>query len=221
MLPCAAIAGQTSAEQRNSAMSGEEPIRLGAPGFTAAPSVEKALRQRRSVREYSGKPLTLEELSQLLWAAQGVTGRGGERTAPSAGALYPLQLYLAVGDAPPLKPGVYAYRPADHALERIGEGDRRTRLADAALGQACVGAGAVVIVFAANYGRTTRKYGERGIRYVDMEAGHAAQNVYLEAASLRLGTVVVGAFDDDRIKGVLQLPKEERPLSLMPVGRLR
>jgi len=173
------------------------------------------------VREYSRNPLTLDEVSRLLWAAQGVTGPRGQRTAPSAGALYPLQVYLVVGDVARLERGVYAYRPSRHALERISGEDTRSRLADAALGQTCVSAGTVVIVLTAIYDRTSLKYGTRGTRYVHMEAGHAAQNIYLEAASLNLGTVVVGAFDDDRVAKILHLPRKEQPLAIMPVGRLR
>jgi SagB-type dehydrogenase family enzyme len=175
---------------------------------------------RRSVRDYTGEPLTRAELAQLLWAAQGTTGPGGLRTAPSAGALYPLEIYVVVGDVARLPSGTYKYDPDRHALEPVADGDRRPALSAAALGQPCVEAGAVVIAFAADYRITTAKYGSRGVRYVLMEAGHAAQNVYLQAAALGLGTVVVGAFDDREVHKILSMGSSEDPLCLMPVGRV-
>jgi SagB-type dehydrogenase family enzyme len=184
-------------------------------------SLEKAMRDRRSLRAYARDPLTLAEVSQLLWAAQGVTDREGHRTAPSAGALYPLDLYLVVGNVEGLPRGFYKYRCRQHDLIRVGQEDLRPRLASAALEQECIRKGAAVIVLSAVYGRTTRKYGKRGIRYVHMEVGHVAQNVYLQAISLGLGTVFIGAFNDDEVKEILSLPREEEPLGLMPVGRRR
>ena len=197
-----------------------EIIKLPEPMYDGATSVEQALLNRRSVREYKNEPLTLAEVSQLLWAAQGITEKaGGFRTAPSAGALYPLEIYVLAGNVNDLPEGIYKYRPRAHALEKVGEGDKRNELGDAALGQDWVKEGSIVIVFSAVYERTTRKYGERGIRYVHIEVGHAAQNVYLQAVSLDLGTVVVGAFDDDEMKKIINMPKEEHPLLIMPVGR--
>lgn len=184
-------------------------------------SVEGALAERRSVREYTGEPLTRAELAQLLWAAQGITSAEGLRTAPSAGALYPLEVYVAVGAVDDLPSGIYRYEPARHALELVASGDRRAELAAAALGQECVQDGAAVLALAAVYRRTTGKYGERGIRYVHMEVGHAAQNVCLQAVALGLGTVVVGAFDDRDVKRILNMGAREEPLCLMPVGRAR
>ena len=178
------------------------------------------MQQRRSVRTYLNKPLTLTEVSQLLWAAQGIN-RGREfRTAPSAGALYPLEVYLVAGNVDGLAEGVYKYRPHQHELLKIIHDDKRRELAAAALGQRYVQDGAAVIVIAAVYERTTQKYGQRGIRYVHIEVGHAAQNIYLQAVSLNIGTVFVGAFDDDEVKRVLNLPDEEHPLSIMPVGKI-
>jgi SagB-type dehydrogenase family enzyme len=176
---------------------------------------------RRSVREYASLSLSLEDISQLLWAAQGITSDWGGRTAPSAGALYPLEVYLVVGDVENLEAGVYKYQPQEHALIRAGDSDVRSDLASAALGQSCVARGAVDIVIAAVYERTTGKYGDRGIRYVHMEAGHAAQNIYLEAVALDLGTVTVGAFRDEEVKEVLDMPEGEVPLYIMPVARKR
>ncbi|MBM4128596.1 MAG: SagB/ThcOx family dehydrogenase [Nitrospira sp.] len=198
-----------------------EVVKLPEPKYTSTVPIEKALRERRSVREYRKEPLTLSEVSQLLWAAQGITGPYGFRTAPSAGALYPLEVYVVVGNASNLSKGVYRYKPQKHELIKIAEGDKRAQLSAASLGQQCVKSGAVVIVISAVYARTTQKYGERGRRYVHMEAGHAAQNVYLQAVSLNLGTVVVGAFDDEEVKKIFSMPKEEQPLVIMPVGRIR
>lgn len=194
-------------------------IELFEPRYKSELSVEEALLERRSVRDYKDEPLTLHEISQLLWAAQGITDPGGFRSAPSAGALYPLETYIVVGDVEELAEGVYRYEPFQHKIVKVLEGDRRDELATAALGQVWVEKGAINIVFTAVYKRTTRKYRERGIRYVHMEAGHAAQNVYLQAVALGLGTVVIGAFYDDRVKEVLSLPEDEDPLYLMPVGR--
>ncbi len=194
-------------------------IKLPEPSYTGNTSVETALSKRRSIRDYSGENLTLDEVSQLLWAAQGITAPWGGRTAPSAGALYPLELYIVVGDVEGIDKGVYKYSREEHELEKVKEGDIRAELADAAIGQACIRDAAIDIVFTAVYERTTRKYGERGIRYVHMEAGHAAQNVYLQAVSLDLGTVVTGAFIDDRVKELVNAGEQEKTLYIMPVGR--
>jgi len=192
---------------------------LPTPQYDSATSVEQALLKRRSVRDYKDAPLALAEVGQLLWAAQGITDLAGFRTAPSAGALYPMEVYVVVGDVAGLSAGVYKYRPADHVLERRAEGNRLAELGRAALGQAAVRDAAVVLVLAAVYERTTQKYGERGVRYVHMEAGHVSQNVYLQAVSLGLGTVAIGAFYDDEVKKVVGLADNEQPLYLMPVGR--
>lgn len=198
----------------------EEPIALPKPRWESDVSVEQALQSRRSVRAFAPDALTLAEVSQLLWAAQGVTAYR-YRTAPSAGALYPLEVRLAVGDVDGLPPGVYRYAPAAHALSRTIPEDVRGPLANAAYRQQWAGKGAVVLVLSAVYERTTGKYGERGIRYAHMEAGHAAQNVYLQAEALGLGTVVVGAFVDAWVKRLLHMGEDEEPLAIMPVGRPR
>jgi SagB-type dehydrogenase family enzyme len=196
-----------------------ERIKLPEPCTTGNTSVEAALSQRRSIRAYSGDNLTIEEVSQLLWSAQGITAPWGGRTAPSAGALYPLELYLVVGDVEGIDKGVYRYRPGAHELEKVKADDVRAELADAALGQECVRDAAIDIVFTAVYERTTRKYGERGIRYAHMEAGHAAQNVYVQAVALDLGTVVIGAFYDREVANIVNVSEHENPLYIMPVGR--
>ena len=197
----------------------ESTIELPEPRYDSDVSIEQSLLQRRSIRSYTGESLTLPEVAQLLWAAQGVTDPTGFRTAPSAGALYPLELYVVSGDVQDLNPGVYRYEPDEHQLFRIMEGDKRDELADAALGQSFVGEGAIVIVFTAVYERTTGKYGDRGIQYVHMEAGHAAQNLCLQATAMDLGVVTVGAFYDEEIAELLILPGDEQPLYVIPVGR--
>jgi SagB-type dehydrogenase family enzyme len=200
--------------------AGEEAIiALPEPALDSGTSVEAALLERRSVRDYRRVALTLAQVGQLLWAAQGVTNSSGQRTSPSAGALYPLEVYAVTGNVDGLAPGVYCYRPDLHAVVKVLDGDRRQDLARAALNQTWVSEGAIDIVITAVYARTTGKYGERGVRYVHMEAGHAAQNIYLQAVSLQLGTVSIGAFDDDDVKKVLHLPANEEPLYIMPVGR--
>lgn len=196
-----------------------ERIPLPSPRTVSETTVEEALAQRRSVRVYSAANLSLLDVAQLLWAAQGITAPGGGRTAPSAGALYPLELYLVVGAVDGLATGVYRYRPEKHELEKVKAGDARAALAAAALGQECVEDAAIDLVFAGVYERTTEKYGDRGIQYVHLEAGHAAQNVYLQAEALELGTVVIGAFEESEVRCVLDLQEQSTPLYIMPVGR--
>jgi len=197
----------------------ETSLKLPEPRYDSDISVEEALSKRRSVREYADGYLTLQEVSQLLWAAQGITDPQGLRTAPSAGALYPLEVYLVAGDVDGLTPGVYKYRPAGHEILRVLDGDERVELARATSGQASVRDAAIDIVITAVYERTTVKYGERGVRYVHLEAGHTAQNICLQATALNLGLVTVGAFSDEQVKNVLNLPEEEQPLYIIPVGR--
>lgn len=194
-------------------------VSLPEPRLQSEVSVEEALSGRRSVRVYAEAPLTLDEVSQLLWAAQGITGAGGARTAPSAGALYPLEVYLAAGEVEGLIAGVYHYKPEPHELVLLKKEDVREALAEAALSQAWIKEGAIVIVIAAAYERTMVRYGKRGVRYVHMEVGHAAQNLYLQAEALGLGMVVVGAFHDDQVKSLMAMPDEEVPLYVIPVGR--
>jgi SagB-type dehydrogenase family enzyme len=196
-------------------------IELPEPRYDSDVSIEQSLLQRRSVRSYAGQSLTLQDLSQLLWAAQGVTDPRGFRTAPSAGALYPLELYVLAGDVQNLSPGVYKYEPDEHGLVRTMDGDKRAELAEAAMWQDFVGEGAIVIVFTAVYERTTGKYGDRGIRYVHIELGHAAQNLCLQATAMDLAVVTVGAFYDEEVVELLGLPEDEHPLYIIPVGRKR
>ncbi|UCG83976.1 MAG: SagB/ThcOx family dehydrogenase [Dehalococcoidia bacterium] len=182
-------------------------------------SLEEALVRRRSIRDYADEALPLAYVAQLLWAAQGINSEWGGRTAPSAGALYPLEVYLVTGNVLGLEPGTYRYDPKEHELLMIKEGEVRGELAQAALMQTFIQEAAVDIVISAVYERTTRKYGDRGVRYVHMEAGHAGQNVYLQAAALDLGTVTVGAFDDEWVKEIIGMADDEAPLYIIPVGK--
>ena len=196
-------------------------IKLPEPRRDSKTSVEAALRRRRSVREFKKELLTPAEISQLLWATQGITDPEGKRTAPSAGALYPLEVFLVVGKEGALPAGVYKYRPQGHDLACVAEADKRAKLAAAALEQDWLADAPATIVIAAVYERTAGKYRHRAERYVHMEVGHTSQNVHLQAVALELGTVVVGAFDDAEVKRVLTLAENEQPLCLMPVGKPR
>ena len=199
-------------------LSSETGIQLPTPLPDSDMSIEEALWTRRSVREYSEEPVPLEKVAQLLWAAQGVTSDRGYRTAPSAGALYPLELYLAAGEVENLEAGVYRYEPEGHALIPVSSGDVRSELQAAGLEQSSIGDAPAVIVIAAVYERTSGKYGERGTRYVHMETGCAAQNIYLQAVSLDLGTVFIGAFYDQDVQRILSMQKDHQPLAIMPLG---
>ncbi len=211
LLLCCSIADSVMAES-------PETLALPEPDRSGLQALEPLLQQRRSVRDYDDTPLSPDDMSQLLWAAQGITHPGGLRTAPSAGALYPLELYVVAGRIDGLSAGVYHYLPDGHRLQAMHGGDLRDRLARAALGQSWLADAPAMVVFAAVYERTARKYGERAARYVHIEAGHAAQNLFLQAGALKLDTVVVGAFDDEALAALLQVPPDVRPLLLMPVG---
>lgn len=196
-----------------------EFLDLPDPRFESEVSLEEAILRRRSTREFSNKPVTIEEVSQLLWAAQGITSERGYRTAPSAGALYPLEVYVVVGYVDNLSLGVYWYRPSEHALVKVTGGDVVRGLTEAALMQQSVREAAVNLVITAVYSGTTQKYGDRGVRYIHLEAGHAAQNICLQATALDLGAVTVGSFSDEGVRWTLKLPEEEQPLYIIPVGR--
>ena len=202
-------------------MASEQRTLLPEPEYEGDVAVEEALRERRSVREFSRDSLALEHVSQLLWAAQGVTGKRGFRAAPSAGALYPLELYVVAGDIDGLAPGVYHYRSSGHDLVLVESGDRRRQLARAALDQDWVRRAPAVLVITGVYSRTTGKYGQRGRRYVHMEVGHAAQNVYLQATARGLGTVMVGAFEASEVRAAMGIPGDHEALGLMPLGHKR
>ncbi|MGA9752914.1 MAG: SagB/ThcOx family dehydrogenase [Acidobacteriota bacterium] len=194
-------------------------VEFPGPRVRGGLSLNEALSRRRSSREFSPAKLTLPDLGQLLWAGQGIThGRGG-RTSPSAGALYPLDIVVVAGGVEGLGPGVYRYLPMRHALAALLQGDRREALCSAALHQPWVKSAPVLLVFTAVPSRTTGKYGERGVRYLGIEAGCAAQNAMLEASALGLGSCAVGAFDDAAVARQLGLASGETPLLIVPVGR--
>lgn len=194
-------------------MDDSEIIHLPQPALKGGMSLDESIVKRRSVREYASKPLSTEQIGQLLWSAQGITEKQkGLRTAPSAGALYPLEIYVVV------PAGIYHYSPWRHELKQVFKGDRRLELQKAALGQEAIGSAPAVFVIAAVYERTAAKYGRRAKRYVQMETGHVCQNVLLQATAQHLKGVPIGAFDDKSVANVLNLPRNERPLYLVPVG---
>lgn len=198
---------------------GEENMKtkLPPPELKGKVSVEEAIKNRRSIRSYKPQPLTLKELSQLLWATDGKTDASGKRAAPSAGATYPLEIYAVVGKVEGMEEGIYYYNINEHTLSLIKKGDFREKLARSALNQTFITNAPVTIVIGAIFERTTSRYGKRGERYVYMEAGHAGQNIHLQAEALGLGTVMIGAFEDEEVKKVLSI--QENVLYLCPVGR--
>jgi SagB-type dehydrogenase family enzyme len=194
-------------------------VRLPEPRWSGPLSLEQAIQKRRSRREFRKEALTLEDVAQLLWAAQGITDPEGLRSVPSAGATYPLELYLLVIDVRSLNAGLYHYVTREHALVRCRSGDLLPQLMRATRGQDWIAGAGAVLLIAAHPGRTRTKYGERGDRYTHLEAGHAAQNVCLQCEALGLSTALVGAFDDGAVRGFLELKDEEIPLCFLPVGR--
>lgn len=204
-------------------------VKLPEPKLDGAMSLEKAIRNRRSVREYTGEPITLAQAAQLLWAAYGITEpmpdgpaflRGGLRAAPSAGARYPFEVYLVAGKVTGLAAGVYRYVSEEHALVRVQEGDVRGALCEAAYGQEWVREAPVSLFVSAVFERTTKKYGERGSqRYVWMDSGYLGENVYLQAEALGFGCCVAGAFDDEAVKRAMKLPAGEEPVCILAAGK--
>lgn len=190
-------------------------INLSKPNKNGPVSLEKAISSRRSRRSFLSEPVSLEQIGQLAWAAQGQDAKSKYRTVPSAGATYPLEVFVVNCD------GLYHYLPAQHSLSQLSNKDLRYELASAAFGQDFIGAAPLTLVFAAQFTRTTGYYGQRGIRYVYMEAGHVVQNVSLQAEALGLGSVAVGAFDDAAVSKVLTLPNQLEPLYMVVVGYYR
>jgi SagB-type dehydrogenase family enzyme len=195
-------------------------IYLPAPKIDGNVSVERALHLRRSVRSFTGAPVTIIDLAQVLWAAQGITEPNQcHSTAPSAGALYPLTLFIVASASKDLQAGIYRYEPAGHALVPIQQGDKRMALAKSTFGrQLWIANAPIILILTGNYNQTARKYGARAKRYVHIEAGHVAQNVYLQVQTLDLGTTAIGAFDDNKVLTVLKAGPDETPLLIMPVG---
>lgn len=182
----------------------------------------KSLQERRSVRAFTEQPVRLSDLSQLLWAAQGITEqRRGLRTAPSAGATFPMEVYLFAANIESVEKGFYHYRIGVHQLEMIRPGDMIDELLRSALMQSWLRQAAGIFILCADYARTTERYGERGIRYVHIESGHIGQNIALQAVALELGTTMVGAFHDEQLAEVLELPAEMAPLYIIPFGHPR
>jgi SagB-type dehydrogenase family enzyme len=204
-------------------------VGLPEPRFSSDVSLEETLKNRRSVRAYKETPLTLAEVSQLLWSAYGISMpvenapdflRGGLRTAPSAGALYPLELYFVARNVTGLDPGVYWYKSETHQLVLLVQADMWEDLSEAGFSQPHFETAAAAIVYSAVFERNTRKYGERGReRYVCMDLGHSAENVYLQAHALKIGTCAIGAFSDMALKQVIGMTKAEEPLYIMPLGK--
>ena len=196
-------------------------IRLPNPASDGKVSVEEAIKERRTIRNFGPKSLTVVQLSQLFWSAQGITDkRSGLRAAPSGGALYPLDVYAVVGEGgiEGLQPGVYHYHPASHSVQLVRKADRRKEVASASLWQMWMARAPVIFVITSEYERITRKYGKRGIRYAQIEVGHVGQNIFLQSGALGLGAGIVGAFHDEAVAKAIGAPTAHKPLLIMPVG---
>jgi SagB-type dehydrogenase family enzyme len=197
-------------------------IHLPSPSQKGSISLEQAIAQRRSIRDFTPEPISQSQLSQILWATQGITDTSSRlRAVPSAGATYPLEIFVVCGQnsIEEISEGIYHYNVAHHSLILHHEGDVRLDLAKVALYQEFIYEAPVDIVICALYQRTTLGYGSRGERYVHMEVGHAGQNIYLQATALGLATVAIGAFYDEQVREVLRLDKQYKPLYIMPVGK--
>ena len=234
MLLTGLFAGMQCSSQENPNPMDKEAYKIPLPAanIDGNTSIESTLENRRSVREFSQKSLTLPDISQIMWAAQGITQKqdhppaywsgdewmGGLRTAPSAGALYPMEIYLVASRVEDLDKGIYWYHPGDHELRVVFKGDTGDKLASAALGQNAIKEAPANIVLTGIYEQTAHKYGDRAQRYVHIETGAIAQNIYLQTASLELGTVFVGAFQDKAVSRLLQLQEKESPFGIMPLG---
>jgi len=199
-------------------------MQLPDPKLDGDVSLEMTIHQRRTVRSFHSKALTLKQLSQLLWAAQGITEPGGfKRAAPSAGALYPMDIYGAVGEEciEGLNPGVYLYELATHSFSLIQKGDIRRDIAMASLGQMWMSYAPITFVITGEYSRIMSKYGQRGVRYAMIEAGHIGQNIFLQSQAMGLEAGIVGAFEDGKVIQVMGIKSTHEPLLLMPVGYRR
>ena len=195
-------------------------IKLRAPKVKGEMSVEEAIFKRRSVRDYKSDELTMEQLSQLLWAGQGITAADFFRAAPSAGATYPLELFVIAGNVKGLTAGIYHYNVKEHSLSLHMKGDLREKIGTtAAFNQKCLSQAPAAISICAVYERTMKNYGKRGERYVHIDTGHAAENISLQAVALGLATVMVGAFEDKKVSEILELGDELKPMYIIPVGK--
>jgi SagB-type dehydrogenase family enzyme len=192
-------------------------IAMPEPSVTGGMPLDDALSQRRSRRDLAPGPLSLQQVSQILWAAQGITAKGRLRTAPSAGALYPIELYLVAENVEGIAPGLYHYSPQEHSLLLRAKGSLAKDVAKAALGQSALTKASAIVLITAEIGRTSGKYGDRSDRYIAEETGAIAQNIYLQVESLGLSTVLMGAFNDEKIQDALGIT--EVPYAIMPIGR--
>jgi SagB-type dehydrogenase family enzyme len=199
-------------------------MKLPHPDHAGSLPVEAVIKRRRTVRSFSSQPISQNDLSQLVYAAQGITdGPGFKRAAPSAGALYPLDIYAVVGEkgVEDMGAGVYHYTPSQHRIARVTARDLREPLAKASLHQMWMADSPLCVVITAQYSRNCGKYGDRGVRYAMIEAGHVGQNIFLQAEALGLKAGIVGAFKDTQVIKVLGIPKQHEPLLIMPVGHQR
>ena len=209
-----------------------EAIQLPSPILDGSCTIEKTLAGRRSVRDFRNDPISIETLSQLAWAAQGVTRiedapsgwtwgqwAGGKRTAPSAGAMYPLELYVVVGNVDGIQPGIYKYKPRSHALTPVCRGDKRTHMSTRGPGQKWLEGAPCLFVIAGIYARLEPRFGDRSAKYLHFEVGHVVENICLQAVALGLGSTVVGSFKDDLLKEAVGMPGEETPFAIVPVGK--
>lgn len=214
-------AGNVSAKVQKSYRKKEKAMSLKPPLQDGPMSVEKAIKQRRTVRSFGNVAMSIRQFSQILWSAQGITeDKGFKRAAPSGGALYPADVYAVVGEncVENLVAGVYHYQPGHHSFAKVAKGDRRNELAIASLSQMWMAGARVLFVITAEYGRITCKYGERGVRYALMEVGHISQNIFLQCQSLGLSAGIVGAFDDGKVASAAGVLKNHEPLIILPVG---
>ncbi len=204
-----------------SATSPSSPVvvKLPPPGTGGGLSVEQALSQRRSLRAFAPGALTLAELAQLCWSAQGITDAKGHRTVPSAMATYPLDVYVVAGNVSGLAAGVYRYRNKEHDLERLADGDARDRLVDQVAPQLWIRSAPVALVVTGTLSRMGKRAGNRGATFMAVEAGEVAQSVFLQAVSLGLGSTYVGGFNPDALRKFLNLPAGEEGLAILPIGR--
>jgi SagB-type dehydrogenase family enzyme len=199
-------------------------IPLQKPSFDGKVSVEKAIQQRRTIRDFRETPFSLVHLSQLLWSAQGITDpKGAGRAAPSGGARYPLDIYVVIGkkSVENVEEGIYHYMPEKHSISSVDKSDKRDlrrEMGSASLGQMWMAKAPVIFVITAEYPRITGRYGDRGIRYAQIEVGHVGQNLFLQAEALGLGAGIVGAFNDAEVAKVLSVPRQHEPLLILPVG---
>jgi len=220
MMPEAACEKEAEGEQKSAEDKSSKMIELVEPLRDSKKPLEKVISDRRSTRNFDFNPISPKALSTLCWAGQGITSPKGYRAAPSAGALYPIFLYVALGEnsVKGMDAGVYLYHPREHVLEQVADGDLRRELAGAALGQMWMSEATAMFMIAADYSRTTKKYGKRGIRYVHIEAGHVGQDILLETVALGLGACPVGAFNDKTVKETANLRGPHKPLLFIPVG---